>query len=114
MPLWPVALSRRLPVAGLVGRYPANYLMGRGPLLQRSKRSFPPPTCVNGAYGVLAGVSPSYPPPEGRLPTCYSPVRRWYSSPKGVSPHDLHVLGTPPAFTLSQDQTLHINLYEEY
>lgn len=29
-----------------------------------------------------------------------------------VSPFDLHVLGTPPAFVLSQDQTLH-KIYEE-
>ena len=28
------------------------------------------------------------------------------------SPLDLHVLGTPPAFVLSQDQTLH-KIYEE-
>ena len=27
-------------------------------------------------------------------------------SPKGLAPFDLHVLGTPPAFVLSQDQTL--------
>ena len=27
-------------------------------------------------------------------------------SPKGLTPFDLHVLGTPPAFVLSQDQTL--------
>jgi hypothetical protein len=27
--------------------------------------------------------------------------------PKVISPFDLHVLGTPPAFVLSQDQTLH-------
>ena len=27
-------------------------------------------------------------------------------SPKGQTPFDLHVLGTPPAFVLSQDQTL--------
>ena len=26
--------------------------------------------------------------------------------PKGSTPFDLHVLGTPPAFVLSQDQTL--------
>ena len=26
-----------------------------------------------------------------------------------VTPHDLHVLGTPPALVLSQDQTLHCN-----
>ena len=30
--------------------------------------------------------------------------------PKGFAPFDLHVLGTPPAFVLSQDQTLK-NLY---
>ena len=27
----------------------------------------------------------------------------------GLNPLDLHVLGTPPAFILSQDQTLQIN-----
>ena len=26
-------------------------------------------------------------------------------------PFDLHVLGLPPAFTLSQDQTLHLKLH---
>jgi hypothetical protein len=39
------------------------------------------------------------------LLTCYSPVRR-SSTPKGAFPLDLHVLSTPPAFVLSQDQTL--------
>jgi hypothetical protein len=28
------------------------------------------------------------------------------SAPKGLLPFDLHVLSTPPAFVLSQDQTL--------
>src|SRR5690606_10718025 len=32
------------------------------------------------------------------------------SSP--VLPFDLHVLGLPPAFTLSQDQTLHLKLLD--
>ena len=32
------------------------------------------------------------------------------SSP--VLPFDLHVLGLPPAFTLSQDQTLHLKLHD--
>ncbi|KAF0821200.1 hypothetical protein KIS1582_5106 [Cytobacillus firmus] len=27
-----------------------------------------------------------------------------------IRPLDLHVLGTPPAFVLSQDQTLHIRV----
>ena len=33
-----------------------------------------------------------------------SPLTRGASSPR---PFDLHVLGTPPAFVLSQDQTLY-------
>jgi hypothetical protein len=56
---------------------------------------------------VLAPVSRSYPSPQGRLPTCYSPVRRSTGIPKDPFALDLHVLGTPPAFVLSQDQTLH-------
>ena len=56
-------------------------------------------------YAVLAAVSYSYPPLKARLPTCYSPVR-YYSLPEGNKPFNLHVLGTPPAFILSQDQTL--------
>ena len=32
VPMWPVGLSTRLPVVGLVGRCPANYLMGRDPI----------------------------------------------------------------------------------
>ena len=35
----------------------------------------------------------------------YSPVRH-SSAPEGLLPFDLHVLGMPPAFNLSQDQTL--------
>ncbi len=41
--------------------------------------------------------------------TCYSPVRHslFISIATEWSAFDLHVLGTPPAFVLSQDQTLH-------
>ncbi len=64
------------------------------------------------AYAVLAVVSNCCPPVQGRLPTRYSPVR--YSVIYIFLPKDsvvsasfnLHVLGTPPAFILSQDQTL--------
>ena len=41
----------------------------------------------------------------------YSPVR--HSSSEEDS-FDLHVLGTPPAFILSQDQTLHLILSHFY
>ena len=62
-------------------------------------------------YGVLLEVSLGYLPVRGRLPTRYSPVRRYRRLPKTEVMFrrvslDLHVLGTPPAFILSQDQTL--------
>ena len=56
-------------------------------------------------YAVLAAVSGCYPAHRGRLLTRYSPVRHC-SVPEGTSPFDLNVLCTPPAFILSQDQTL--------
>src|SRR5438132_7740286 len=56
-------------------------------------------------HQALASVSTGYSCVLGRLPTCYSPVRR-SSTPEGAFPLDLHVLSTPPAFVLSQDQTL--------
>ena len=62
-------------------------------------------------YQVLIPVSRGYPSVRGRLPTRYSPVRRSLYSRSSEDllkyiPLDLHVLGTPPAFILSQDQTL--------
>ena len=56
-------------------------------------------------YAVLAAVSGCYPPHTGRLFTRYSPVRH-YSMTEVTSSFDLNVLCTPPAFILSQDQTL--------
>ena len=52
----------------------------------------------------ICGISPSFPglsPTFGHIPTRCSPVRH---SPCGAC--DLHVLSMPPAFALSQDQTL--------
>ena len=44
----------------------------------------------------------------GRLLTRYSPVRHSLK-PEGLSSFDLHVLSMPPAFILSQNQTLKFN-----
>ena len=66
-------------------------------------------------HAVLAVVSNCCPPLKGRFLTRYSPVRHCpllqldESSFKGT-PFDLHVLSTPPAFILSQDQTLMFNV----
>ena len=63
-------------------------------------------------HAVLAVVSNCCPPLKGRFLTRYSPVRHCpllhldESSFRRFS-FDLHVLSTPPAFVLSQDQTLY-------
>jgi hypothetical protein len=39
--VWLIVLSDQLPIAALVGRYPTNKLMGRGPVsMRRPKLSF--------------------------------------------------------------------------
>src|SRR3954466_6266782 len=110
VPVWPVALSGRLPVVALVGHYPTNKLIGREPIPDR--KTFHQSPCREKSYPVLAPVSEGYPKVQGRLLTCYSPVRR-SSTPERAFPLDLHVLSTPPAFVLSQDQTLQQKLVEK-
>ena len=67
---------------------------------------------ISTRYAVLAVVSNCCPPLKGRFLTRYSPVRHCplllldESSFRRFS-FDLHVLSTPPAFVLSQDQTLY-------
>src|SRR5512145_213275 len=70
---------------------------------------FPPQPVPRGPYPVLALLSEGYPRVRGRLLTCYAPVRHCTQGPKSPFSSDLHVLSTPPAFVLSQDQTLRTN-----
>ena len=51
--MWPITLSGRLPIVDLVGRYPANYLMGRELTLHR----IAPLTPVSCDTVVLCGIS---------------------------------------------------------
>ena len=109
VPVWPSALSGRLPIEALVGHYPANKLIGRGLLSKRQVLRSPALITARpraGCYAVLAPLSEGYPPLEGRSPTCYSPVCHSTCGPKPAFAFDLHVLSTPPALILSQDQTL--------
>ena len=66
VPVWPITLSGRLPIVDLVGRYPANYLMGRERTLHRiSPLTSPPCSSV-----VLCGISTCFQvlsPCEGQL-----------------------------------------------
>ena len=107
VPVWLDILSDQLPVKGLVGRYLTNYLMGRRLIFRRPLGAFN--NCHHAVplhHRVLASISRSYSRPWGRLPTCYSPLRRFTQDIATFFSRDLHVLGTPPAFVLSQDQTL--------
>ena len=137
VPVWPISLSARLPIVGMVGRCPAIYLMGREPLSMR----IAPLTPVPCGTVVLCGISTCFQvlspslrqvahalltrsplsvqstnhsrPCVGMLvlPTDRFAIRA-LSEAIGASytPFDLHVLGMPPAFVLSQDQTLEFNL----
>ena len=69
---------------------------------------FPQNPKIPWAYPVLAPLSRCYPRYQGRLSTRYSPVRHFHRSKLRIT-FDLHVLSTPPAFVLSQDQTLQFN-----
>ena len=71
---------------------------------------------INTLHAVLAVVSNCCPPLKGRFLTRYSPVRHCPLLQLDESSFhrfsfDLHVLSTPPAFVLSQDQTLHDRLF---
>ena len=72
----------------------------------------PPPAhlCFNlSAYGVLASASRRCPPLKDSFSCCTHPSATPYAIPcyHFMTPSfNLHVLRTPPAFILSQDQTL--------
>lgn len=104
VPVWPDTLSGRLPVVALVGHHPTNKLIGRGPIPHR--KSFPPQDMH---LGVLSGIRPSFPSlsrSAGQITHVLLTRSPLEHPPKGAFPFDLHVLSTPPAFVLSQDQTL--------
>ena len=111
--MWPFNLSVRLPIVDLVGRYLTNYLIGRELIFKR----ITPLITVPCETVVLCGISSRF--------QLLSPTRRQIAhvlltrsplsfpsiGPKAAfqkAPFDLHVLGAPPAFVLSQDQTLYI------
>ena len=65
VPLCPFMLSHRLPVLGLVGRYPANYLIGRKTLPGQPgfHRAFPDSPCQQAS---VRGISPPF---DGLFPS---------------------------------------------
>ena len=69
---------------------------------------------------VLSGIRPSFPSlsrSAGQITHVLltrSPLEYPHQKMMGAFPFDLHVLSTPPAFVLSQDQTLQKNKQKNY
>ncbi len=59
VPLWPYKLSLRLPVLGSVGRYPADYLIGRKPLPE-PRRVTPLVSSTAFTLRSVRGISPPF------------------------------------------------------
>ena len=98
VPLLGVKLSLPLPVIALVSHYLTNKLIGRRILFVQNsdKRNL----LLLRDYRVLSRISPDYSRDKGRFLRVTNPFAA------GLNPLDLHALSTPPAFILSQDQTL--------
>ena len=105
--MWPFNLSVRLLIVDLVGRYPTNYLIRRKAICQRIA-PFPLLPCGNyGICGISSDFSLLF--PSDRQVTyalLTSPPLTASKVNFRLSSFDLHVLCAPPAFILSQDQTL--------
>ena len=104
-PLSP-ATDRRL--GGPLPRQPANQTRGHLEAINLWHKDH----ATSMRHAVLAVVSNCCPPLQGRFLTRYSPVRHFPLHPLSENSFsrfsfDLHVLSTPPAFVLSQDQTLY-------
>ena len=108
VPVWLIVLSDQLRIVALVGRYPhqqanAPRAHPRAEAEATISRKALRPCESCGISPSFLGLSRSLGQVAHVLLT-RSPLIRGASSP---SPFDLHVLSTPPAFVLSQDQTLH-------
>ena len=105
--MWPFNLSVRLPIVALVGRYLTNWLIGRESIFQRIAPLILKPCDSKMSCGISVRFQ-TLSPSERQVPHALL-TRPPLELPKASfrqSPFDLHVLGTPPAFVLSQDQTL--------
>ena len=103
--MWPFNLSVRLLIVDLVSRYLTNYLIRREAISKRKTLIINPCESM-----ILCGITIRFQKlsrSQRQVPHVLltrPPLRKL---PKQLSPFDLHVLGVPPAFVLSQDQTLY-------
>ena len=102
--MWPFNLSVRLLIVDLVGRYLTNYLIRREPILERISLIY-----LRCLKYMLWGITIRFQklsPSQGQVAHVLLTRPPLIMRASSQSPLDLHVLGVPPAFVLSQDQTL--------
>ena len=108
VPMWLIILSDQLGVVGLVSHYPTNYLIPREPL---EAQSLAGPLAINPCrLKASCGISRRFhrlSPTPRQVAHVLRTRPPLLPGPKTRKPYDLHVLSAPPAFVLSQDQTLH-------
>ena len=103
--MWPFNLSVRLLIVDLVSRYLTNYLIRCEAIFQR----IAPLIFKRCRSNMLCGISVRFQtlsPSERQVPHMLLTRPPLIREASFSSPFDLHVLGVPPAFVLSQDQTL--------
>ena len=103
--MWPFNLSVRLLIVDLVSRYLTNYLIRREAISERN--TLIAKSC---GFAMLCGITIRFQKlshSQRQVPHVLLTRPPLASSPKGLRSFDLHVLGAPPAFVLSQDQTLY-------
>ena len=107
VPMWPFNLSVRLLIVDLVGRYPTNYLIRRKPIYQRIAPFLTVPCGTVSICGISNDFSLLFPSDrQVAYVLLTSPPLTASKVNFRLSSFDLHVLCAPPAFILSQDQTL--------
>ena len=89
---------------------PLPYQLANPTSAHPSTRGLATPAFPRRAYAVLANLSTGYSPSLGRFRSIAHPFAARQHVLLRLLPLDLHVLGTPPAFNLSQDQTLHLKI----
>ncbi len=109
VPVWLIILSNQLLIVALVSRYPTNKLIRRRPISQCDPDYSGLLSSRSSRFGSVSGISPGFPGLfQAVRQVVYALLTRspvYFPAEAGVL-LDLHVLSTPPAFVLSQDQTL--------
>ena len=108
VPMWPVALSGRLPVEALVSHHLTNKLIGREPIPNR--RNFQTTTMRQQLISSISNRFQLLSQSLGQVTHVLLTRSPLINQASLVFSFDLHVLSTPPAFVLSQDQTLQKNM----